>query len=449
MTLQKWKQYFYLYPELERFQDIRVRGSGKMLPEDDEFTAEWNNLRASSVDTMLKNLESAQTFSEFQLCVQRLSKIVKDSRILWNILHTEVQATALKVTSKQSHELATKFFTPVMLFEYGIDSFLHSELCNFSKVQTEDDVIDIFYAAAGYIRICKLPNNYKITNTNFITFVSRILTTFVRLSEFDAEHFVWLSESIHEHYPLDPPNYTSIFSDTISEYTNSKVVDSSLHKLQKLRIISTSPLFHDLPILKEKVNEFFNLALNDLHNFLFKYIFGCFVHISWDSEETEGCISEPLESWKLFLINFSNKAKQHSEIPIELIKDFIKYSLSYFVGYYGEVQASKGRAVDLRRDIFQVVDLCTKYFPGKLGRGSLEKIWYLLYIVAVSGAEDDMLNNVKQEDFAESDQPYLGLKHNDEDFSDYKMALTRLSKKFESEFEAFPAMVEFVRKNYA
>ena len=54
LTLQMWTQYTFLYKHLAQFQDIRVRGAGKMLRDDAEFTKAWNALRTSSVDMMLK-----------------------------------------------------------------------------------------------------------------------------------------------------------------------------------------------------------------------------------------------------------------------------------------------------------------------------------------------------------------------------------------------------------
>ena len=118
MTVGEWAKFEYLYRLLAKFQDIRVRGTGKMR-DDDEFTLAWNGLRANSVDSMLKNLESAQSFEGFLDWMQRLSDIIKDPRCLWNILHTEVQPT-LKITLEQSHEIAAKFFTPEMLFSPAV-----------------------------------------------------------------------------------------------------------------------------------------------------------------------------------------------------------------------------------------------------------------------------------------------------------------------------------------
>ena len=107
MTLQLWTHYSFLYKRLADFQEVRIRGVGKMLSQDDEFSKAWNSLRASSVDIMLKNLESAQSFNEFMLWIKRLAEIVQDPRSLWNIIHTEVQCS-LKVTLEQSQQIADK-----------------------------------------------------------------------------------------------------------------------------------------------------------------------------------------------------------------------------------------------------------------------------------------------------------------------------------------------------
>jgi hypothetical protein len=83
-----------------------------------------------------------------------------------------------------------------------------------------------------------------------------------------------------------------------------------------------------------------------------------------------------------------------------------------------------------------------------MGKDLLKNLWYLLYLVAVSGAPDEILAGVPGKDCAEKDQPFLGLAHNETDFTDYKEALARLRKKLESEPAAFPTMVQYVRAKF-
>lgn len=445
MTLGQWSKFEYLYRLLAKFQDIRVRGTGKMR-DDDEFTIAWNTLRANSVDSMLKNLESAQSFEVFLDWMQRLSDIIKDPRCLWNILHTEVQPT-LKITLEQSHEIAAKFFTPEMLFEYGLDSFLASCLCDFTAVKNDEELIDVFYAAAGYVRACGLPEKYEVKAPHFIEFVNRMLIVHTTLPDFDAHRFVWLVEAIKNNLHLSTATFRGICESVLKEFANKDFEQQALSMLHKMCIISTSPFLQEIPTLKTSIDNVFKRVIKEQHKFTHRYIFGCFVSIMWDGEE-EPELSEPLQAWKLYLENLDQRIKEKPELPNLLMMDLIIDSLTYFIGYYGEVQPSKARAVNLRRDIFEIVDLCIQYHPGKMSEETLSKVWYLLYIVAVSGASDAELEHVEHLDCKECSDPYLGLEHTDRSFADYKLALGRLSKKFEAEFQAFPSMVEFIRVNY-
>ncbi|OHT04644.1 hypothetical protein TRFO_27782 [Tritrichomonas foetus] len=446
MTLQMWPQFCFLYSRLLNFQEIRVKGAGKMLRDDDEFTCAWNKLRASSVDCFLRNLESAQSFDEFIRWMKKLSEIIQDPRCLWNILHTEVQPS-LKVTLEQSREIASQFFTPEMLFEFGLDSFLESDLCDFTNIKNEEELVDMFYATAGYMRACNLSDKYEVKANNFIEFVKRLLLVFTTLPDFDAHQFVWLVENIHNHLHLSRDLFKSICEDVLNKYASQDEGHNYLSRLHKMCIISTSPFLQQIPVLKTVINSVFKKVVEEQRKFVHRYIFGCYVNSLWDGEE-EKTISEPLAAWRLFIMNLGARIKEKPELPNLLLVDIIDDSLSYFTGYYGEVQPSKGRSVNLRIDIFQIVDTCIQYYPGTIGIETLKKLWFLLYIVAVAGANDDQLNDVKQKDSKSPNSPYLGLEHSDRDFNDYDEALASLSKKFEAEFEAFPNMVEFVRKNY-
>ncbi|OHS97747.1 hypothetical protein TRFO_35953 [Tritrichomonas foetus] len=446
MTLQQWSKFNFLYPRLLKFQEVRVKGAGKMLRDDDEFTVAWNNLRANSVDSMLKNLESAQSFNEFLEWMKKLSEIVQDPRCLWNILHTEVQPS-LKVTLEQSREIASKFFTPEMLFEFGLESFLSSGLCDFTNISNEDELIDIFYATAGYMRACNLDSKYEVKAHSFIEFVKRLLLVYTTLPDFDAHRFVWLVEGIHDHLHIETGSLKAICESVLNDFSSKDEGCNYLSRLHKMCIISTSPFLQQFPMLKNSINSIFAKVVQEQRKFVHKYIFGCFVNCLWDGP-TEPSLSDPLQEWRLFIINLGARIKEKSELPPLLLVDIIDDSLSYFTGYYGEVQPSKERAVNLRMDIFEVVKVCIEYYPGKIGTETLKKIWYLLYIVAVSGATDEQLNDVKHKTSPQANTPFLGLNQDGKDFEDYQLALSYLSQIFEAEFEAFPAMVEFVRKNY-
>lgn len=447
MTLQQWPQFHFLYGKLSEFQDFRIKGTGKMLRDDDEFTSSWNNLRANSVDSILKNIESAQTFDEFQNWMKRLSEIVTDPRSLWNILHTEVQAS-LKVTLEQAHEISFTFFTPQMLFEFGLDSFLGCCLCDFTNIADEEALIDIFYATAGYIRACNLPIGYEVKAPHFIEFVNRMLLMFTSLPDFDAHRFIWLVEVIHNNFHMLDDTLYGICESVLKDFTSRPSNGQSLTRLHKMCIISTSPFMQGISTLKDAINQVFQAVLVEQRRFTQKYIFGCFVDYLWDGDQAADEIGEPLQEWKLYLTNLAHRIKKQPELPKLLLDDLIDNSLVYFTGYYGEVQSSKARSSDLRRDIFAIANLSMQYFTGKLGGDTIKKIWYLLYIAAVSGASDDQLKNVKQVDCKEKNEPFLGLAHTDCEFNNYVQALERLSFKFAEEFEAFPAMVDFVRKNY-
>ncbi|OHT02800.1 hypothetical protein TRFO_29926 [Tritrichomonas foetus] len=445
MTLQQWSKFNYLYPKLQNFQDIRVKGAGKMLRDDDEFTCAWNNLRACSVVSILKNLESATNYDDFLNWLQKLSEIVTDQRCLWNILHTEVQPS-LKVTLEQSRQIAAQFFTPEMLFEFGLDSFLASGLCDFTNLSDEDELIDIFYATAGYMRACNLPSDYEVKANKFVEFVSRILIMFSTIPDFDAHRFVWLVEAIHDNLHVSSATLRTICENVLKEYAGKDFGSQALSRLHKMCIISTSPFLQQLSMLQTSINTVFKRVIEEQHKFVNKYIFGCYVNSLWD-ENIEKGVSEPLTAWSLFVKNLAFRIKEKPELPNMLLIDLIDDSLTYFTGYYGEVQPSKERSIDLRRDIFVIAQVIKDFYPGKIIEDTLRKCWFLLYIAAVAGADEELLKNVKHMN-SQTDEPFLGLEHDDKDFADYKLALGRLSMKFESEFEAFEAMCDFIRKGY-
>jgi hypothetical protein len=138
-----------------------------------------------------------------------------------------------------------------------------------------------------------------------------------------------------------------------------------------------------------------------------------------------------------------------AELPPTFFVDIITHSLNFFVGYYGDVQAKRGKAASLRRDIFEGVAVCVNCWPGPVDPKALKSIWFLLTICAMSGAPDELVaGEIEPLDCPESDQPYLGLAHNETDFEDYQMALSRLVMKFDNERDTVPTMIKFLRQNY-
>jgi hypothetical protein len=136
------------------------------------------------------------------------------------------------------------------------------------------------------------------------------------------------------------------------------------------------------------------------------------------------------------------------DIPKLVTVAFMDDSLLWLNQYYGEVQASKRFSVKLRKEVLEIVRLFEECYPIKMPADTKQKLWYLLLVVAISGASNEDLANVTKADCKERDEVYLGLAHTDKDFVDYRAALSRLSIKFEAEFELFPTMVQFVRANY-
>ena len=390
--------------------------------------------------------------------IDRLAIIVTDQRCLWNILHTEVQPS-LKVTLEQSRQIASKFFSPETLFNFGFDSFLSSGIADFSIVKKESDLIDIFYATAGFMRACNLDHKYIIKDeqaTKLKEIVQKILTLFITNPDFDAKRFVWLIEAINDNLHMSDNDLKSICESVLKEFANSSdSEENALLKLRKISVISTSPFLQTIPVLKELINKSFRNAVMSQRKFIHRYIFGSYVNFVWTGEAHPN-ISDPLIEWKLYISNLADRINENNELPSVLLADIIGNSLSYFIGYYGEVQPSKERSVNLRMDIFAIVETCIKYYPNDDSKSSqvnftpeiLKQIWYLLYIVAFSGAKDEELQDVKYEQAKEDNTPFLGLKHNDTDFENYREAIGILGKKFEAENEIFPQMIEFIRQNY-
>jgi hypothetical protein len=446
LTLQQWTQFRFLYPLLAAFEVTRARSSA-IYSHDLDFPTAWTNLRFTAVNSILKNLENCRKFEDFMDWMVRLSEIVTDPESLWAILHTEVRAS-LKVTAAQSDELAAHFFKPDMVFEYGLASFLECSLCDFSAATNQDALIDMFYCCVGFIKTCRLPAKYEITATEFHDFVVQILIQFSELDDFEADRFVWLVESMREQFPISKELFKVMCEKVLSHLASRKVTSDSLGYLAKLLIISTSPTFQSFPVLTESLNAVFKMALEAEEGFVHNLVLGSFVSLSWNEKQATNSLSDPVRVWRLYLSRLVTRLLPLKSLAERITSVVIEYSVNFFVGYYGFVQPSKARAADLRRDIFALVDSAGKSHTAKMSKNLMKNLWYLLYLVAVSGAPDGALGQAAGKDCAEKEQIYLGLAHSETDFADYPDALARLGKKFEAEAAAFPKMVEYVRANY-
>lgn len=419
----------------------------ELTSKSDEFSRKLSKLKQYAIDEKIKELETTTNFDEYIQHLRILDDILQDKKDLWNIMNS-LSSTQLKVTLNQSQMIATAFFTPVMLFEFGFDSFYNSRLCDFKNVMNEEALVDIFYAIAGFVCACHLEPTYVSNMSQYFDLIRKLLSMFIKLQDFDAYRFVWLVESIHEHLHCPNNLLKQTCEEVIQDYLNEEE-KHSMKKLYKLCVISTSPFLHQLPILRESIESIFHTVIEEQRLFVRKYIFICFSSNDWTGPRTNK-ITEPLHCWVLYLENLAFRIKEKPELPILLLVDFINDSLLLFTGYYGEVQPTKEKSVNLRIDIFTIVDKITNFYPTDIPPDDLKMIWYLLYIAAISGASDFDLENIGSTivESDEPDSPYLGLEKTQSDFLDYRIALERLGKKFEAEKDTLPNMIQFIRQNY-
>jgi len=339
-----------------------------------------------------------------------------------------------------------------MRLAFGLDSFLNCTLCDIAAIKSVDDAVDIFYCAVGYLRSCHLELDYDLKAPQFIEFTTGLLRNCLNVEDFDADQFVWLLESIREHFCLSSASFRSVCESVLGLISSGKIAQTGLDLLNAVSIISTSPSLQQFSILAETVNLVFQQVVDEITRFLNRFIFGSFIEISWDGEgdpEPPDQISTPLRLWKLYLTNIAEKVREHPALPDVLIVAFLDESLVFLSNYYGEVQATRTYSVKLRMDLLELIAVCAQYYPGNMDHAIKKKLWYLLYVVAISGCEDGNLVGVKPKECREKDEVYLGLKFTDRDLCDYPEALARLSAKFASEAEVFEPMTKFIRTNYS
>jgi hypothetical protein len=278
------------------------------------------------------------------------------------------------------------------------------------------------------------------------------LAAFLQIKEYDPNRFVWLIETMRENAFLSITVFRQICESTLEIFADGKTNESALSRLRSIIILSTSPTFQQIPTLKLVVDITFTKIVETQRDFANRYLFGGFIACGWTAEYADGepsdQISVQLRLWRLYLVNLIARIEQIPEIPKFLITAFMDDSLIFFNGYYGEVQASKTYSVRLRMDILELVHLFEIYYPMKIPIEIKQKLWYLLLLVAISGCSETDLEHVIKQDCKESDELFLGVGHTDREFNDYLLALCRLTQKFETEFEHFPSMTQFVRAKY-
>lgn len=248
---------------------------------------------------------------------------------------------------------------------------------------------------------------------------------------------------------MDRSLLTQILTEIVNSISEFQSKQPFFNQLHQFSVMLTSPLLSSFPKLSSSIPDAFKQVLAEQRTFVRTYIFGSLVENQWDgATPVRTAVSDPIRAWRLYVISFNHKLKKLKDLPQALMIDLILDSLAYFNGYFGEVQATRDHSASLRRDIFAVVETTKQFFPIKIEEKYLQHVWYLLYVVAVSGASDPQCKSAKPTKFQAKDPFFLDLEHNETEFSNYEAALARLSDKFTSEFASFPQMVEYVRKNF-
>jgi hypothetical protein len=451
MLASQWEQFMFLYPKITSYYESRNQVADHSRSDNDPLTAAWNNLRLHAVEAILNRLAGSRKFDDFVSWLQRLADIINDQRTLWDLLHTEVQPS-LKVTLDESDRISAMFFPPSMRFEFGLDSFLQCSLCNLTEARTMSLVIDIFYCLLGYIDSCHLEPDYVTTTPHFLDFIDRLLLAFLKARGFDPHRFVWLIEKIREfaHLPFDV--FQAVCERALEAYVNGKTILKGLNRLQGIIILSTSPSLQELPLMRNSVGKVFHQIIKEQHDFTQRYIFGSYGTLSWlvaDCEQSTDQSSYQLRAWHICLANFVARVRARPELPVNVIVAFLDDSLAFLRPYYGEVQASLVCAVRLRMDAIEIISAFGEYYPGVIPLSTKQALWFLLFVVAISGAADEDLQNVLPMQCSEDQELFLGIEHTDRELLNYRVALCRLRPKFEAEFdEVFLSMASFLRQNY-
>ena len=137
------------------------------------------------------------------------------------------------------------------------------------------------------------------------------------------------------------------------------------------------------------------------------------------------------------------------EIPSIVMTDLLDDSLVLFVGYYGDIQTTREKSVQLRSDLFTIADIVQLCYPPPIPEDTLQKIWYLLFFAAAAGATEEDISKIHATPPPEDNVVFLGLEHTASDFINYPMALNVFASKFKDELDAFHDMAVYVRANFA
>jgi hypothetical protein len=439
LSNEQWQQFLYLYKILNKFSnDI----SGDMPH---ESAAALYETAKNAREQIIKNLEISTNFDDYRTWLSRLNDVVSDKKKLWKIIHAEISPT-IRVTLRHAQEIAAQFFTPSMLFEYGMPSLLSSSLIDFTNIANEEALIDTFYALAGFVRACHLETSFETTNADYIACIQKILNEFTKLADFDAHRFVWLVEAINSNLHISSETFKEICFDAIDEYASREIEHQALQKLHKLCVFSTSPFMRTFPVLKHLINIVYRAYVDERRFFVKKYIFTCFADLNWQSAPTGP--SDPIRCWRLFVTNLATKISDRPELPTVTLKHLLDDSLTFFEYYYSGIQPTKEKSADLRADIFVLADVVQQYYQQPVKPETLKRTWYLLFIALVSGTSEEVLNNVTPIVPPIADSPNLGIDHTVHDFNNYQLAAAVLLNIFKEEKDDIPAMVKFIHANY-
>ncbi|KAK8857997.1 hypothetical protein M9Y10_013097 [Tritrichomonas musculus] len=465
---KNWDNFHNLYSKLDDFQ--------KNSKSNADINNKWVDFYQKASKDLIGVLEQSPNFNTFVENLRHLSKVVADAPTLWKILNTNMN-TELKVTLHECQLIAVEFFTPEQLFELGFDNFKETQSVDFSNITNEETLVDIFYALVGFERACNLPKTYVAKLPQYNDFIDKVLSNFITIPDFDSKRLVWLIEVIHEHTHIDEKKLHEICNKLVNRIVKDNVAEkNSLNKLYKICVLSSSPFLHTMKEIPTAIDDLFQKVLKDQRQFLRQYVICNFVSCDWLNKGPIS-LSDVFKCWRLYMINLTCRIQEKPELTSLLLEDAIEESLMMFEHYYGSAQPIQERSICLRMDIFAIIETiviltnnngkvnqkdkdknANNQIPNqnafqvtidvRLTPTGLKRCWYLLYIAAVSGASEFDLKNAKPAAKDDSNDIMLGLDKYGADFLDYRIALEKLSKKFESEFSNFKNMVDFIRKNY-
>jgi len=442
---EEWDNCFSIYELMKGSLDEYKNALPKEDYENDIYLKEWDVFRSVLIDCIILKAEKSDDFEDFMNWIKKISQIVSDPRSLWCILHTEVHPK-IRITPDQGIILSQTLFTPQLLFDFGIVSFLSSDFFQLSTIITEEDIIERFLYIIGFVKSCNLPEDHQIRSQKYDEYILKLILQYINNFSDKVECLLWIIDSIYDYLHLNSISLIGIIKKVIETFHN-KCTGTHMSKFMKLCYLSTSKHLNSNTVLQGFTDSVLADAIQEQHQFVRKYIFNSFVSCIWSGSHSN-LISDPLAAWRLLLSSKVHMKTIHQYTPDIVLIDFIEDSLLYFTGYYGEIQPSPDRSKDLRRDVFFIVDTSIEFYPSDLPQEVLQSIWYLLTIAAVSGASADQLENICPEENQMMNDPYLGLAKTDVDFVDYRVALNRLSTKFVGELDALPAMISFVRAHY-